>query len=361
MYINNSLFEPVTRDERQAQAIEAWRQYKGHATIVACTGFGKTTLAIKIIAKMYAKRESLKVIIAVPTTNLKDQWVSNIDRKGLGLCCEVVVMMGASKKQMNCDLLVIDEAHKINSEVLSNLLVNTHYKFILGLTATFERLDGRHEILAKYAPVCDTITMQDALLNGWVSKYKDYVVLIDVPDIDTYNQLNKDFNTHFEALNWDFNFAMSLIGKDGFRKRMEYCKALFPKDYEKQKEMLKSITFHAMGFMQCMQARKKFVQNHPEKIRIANEIIAHRVDKKIVTFNANVKMAESYGNGYVYTGKDGKKKNRMTIEEFSGLSSGILHSCKMAIEGLDVPDLSVGIQTGIDSSKTKAVQSLNIF
>ena len=30
----------------------------------------------------------------------------------------------------------------------------------------------------------------------------------------------------------------------------------------------------------------------------------------------------------------------------------------MAIEGLDVPDLSVGIQTGIDSSKTKAIQSL---
>ena len=52
-----------------------------------------------------------------------------------------------------------------------------------------------------------------------------------------------------------------------------------------------------------------------------------------VTFNANVKMAESYGSGYVYTGKDGKKKNRITIEEFSGLSCGQLHSCKMAIEG----------------------------
>ena len=88
-----------------------------------------------------------------------------------------------------------------------------------------------------------------------------------------------------------------------------------------------------MGIMKTMQSRKKFVKNHPEKIRIAKEIIKYRSDKKIVTFNANVKMAESYGSGYVYTGKDGKKKNRITIEEFSGLSSGQLHSCKMAIEG----------------------------
>ena len=69
-------------------------------------------------------------------------------------------------------------------------------------------------------------------------------------------------------------------------------------------------------------------------------------------------MAEAYKEGYVYTGKEGKKKNRITLEEFSKMPSGVLNSCKMAIEGLDVPDLSVGIQTGIDSSKTKAVQSL---
>ena len=32
--------------------------------------------------------------------------------------------------------------------------------------------------------------MEDALFNGWVAKYKDYVVVIDVPDIDTYNAYN---------------------------------------------------------------------------------------------------------------------------------------------------------------------------
>lgn len=241
---------------------------------------------------------------------------------------------------------------------MSANLVNTQYKYILGLTATFERLDGRHEILAKYAPVCDTITMEDALFNGWVAKYKDYVVVIDVPDIDTYNGYNSEFNKAYEFFNWDFSKAMSMVGKDSFRNRWEYAKELAPNNYEHQKEMFKSITYYATSFMRNMQNRKKFVQNHPKKLEVAQEIIKWRNDKKIVTFSANVKMAESFKNGYVYTGKEGKKKNRITLEEFSKLSSGCLHSCKMAIEGLDVPDLTVGIMLGIDSSKTKATQSL---
>ena len=303
----------------------------------------------------------MHTIVLVPTTTLQEQWISELDERGLLLNTEVFVMMGASKKHYVCDLLVLDECHRVNSEVLSANLVNTQFRYILGLTATFERLDGRHEILAKYAPVCDIITMEDALFNGWVTKYKDYVVVIDVPDIDTYNNYNSEFNKAYEFFNWDFSKAMSMVGKDSFRNRWEYAKELAPNNYEHQKEMFKSITYYATSFMRNMQNRKKFIQNHPKKLEVAQEIIKWRNDKKIVTFSANVKMAESFKNGYVYTGKEGKKKNRITLEEFSKLSSGCLHSCKMAIEGLNVPDLAVGIMLGIDSSKTKATQSLNIF
>ena len=71
----------------------------------------------------------------------------------------------------------------------------------------------------------------------------------------------------------------------------------------------------------------------------------------------DTKMAESIGIGYVYTGKDGKKKNRITIEEFEKLDKGVINSCKLAIEGFDCPGLSVGIVLGVDSSATKAIQS----
>ena len=353
-----SLFTPISRDERQAQVIRAWAKANGRATVVAATGTGKTRIAMLIIDKLKYSNPTIHTIVLVPTTTLQEQWITELDQRGLLLNTEVFVMMGASKHNYKCDLLIIDEAHRVSSEVLSANLVNTQFRYILGLTATFERLDGRHEILAKYAPVCDTITMEDALFNGWVAKYKDYVVGIDVPDIDTYNAYNFEFNKAYEFFNWDFAKAMSMAGKDGYKHRWEYAKELAPDSYEHQKEMLKTITYYSTSFMRSMQNRKKFVQNHPMKLAVAEEIIKWRNDKKIVTFSANVKMAEAIKEGYVYTGKEGKKKNRITLEEFSKLSSGVLNSCKMAIEGLNVPDLSVGIQLGIDSSKTKAIQSL---
>jgi superfamily II DNA or RNA helicase len=351
------LFAPVTRDERQDQAIHNWVKAKGHGTIVAATAFGKTRTAIKVIQRLRTKKPELSVIVAVPTEVLKDQWNTELDKWGLGFNTEVQIMMGASKKHFECDLLVIDEAHRVNSEQLSNLLQNTKFKLILGLTATFERLDGRHEILAKYAPVCDTITVQDALLNGWVSKYDDYVVVLNVPDIETYRGYNKEFVAHFEFFNFDWNLVMSLIGKDGFKNRAklrdEICQ-----DPDKKKDVFKQITYHATAFMQALQNRKKFIANHPEKIRVAQEIIKARTNSKIITFSSNVKMAEAIGTGYIYTGREGKAKNRLTLEEFAKLPSGVLNSCKLAEEGLNLPDLSVGIMLGVNSSKTKSIQTL---
>lgn len=352
------LFTPLTRDERQDESVRKWLQNKGKATVVAATGVGKTRIAIKTIQRVRQKYPLLSVLVLVPTELLKNQWLEELDRWGVGINTEVKVMMGASKKEYNCDLLIIDEAHRINSEIIANVFEVVHYKLILGLTATFERLDGRHEILAKYAPVCDTITIEEALLNNWVSKYKDYVVLIDVDDIDVYKNYNKEFTEHFEFFQFNFNKAMSMIGPQGLHNRLAYRDELCKGDESMKKEVLKSITYHATGFIRAIQNRKKFVQNHPEKLRLAEEIIKHRPNTKIITFSANTKMAESFSTGFVYTGKEGKKKNRMTLEEFANLPEGCLHSVKLAEEGMNLPDLSVGIMLGVNSSKTKAIQTL---
>ena len=327
------LFTPLTRDERQEESIRKWLKAGGHNSIVAATGIGKTRIAIKIITKLRSKYPNMSVLVLVPTEILKNQWIEELDTWGLGFNTEVKVMMGASKRSSSCDLLIIDEAHRINSEIMCRVFDNIKYKLILGLTATFERLDGRHEILAKYAPVCDTITIEDAMLNGWVSKYTDYVVLLDVPDIDIYKGYNKEFVQHFEYFQFDFDLAMSMIGPKGFINRAKYRDEICQKFNKDPKEVFKEITYHATAFMRAMQNRKKFIQNHPDKLRIAEEIIKHRLNNKIITFSANVKMAESFSSGFVYTGKDSKKKNRATLEEFSQWTSGCLHTCKLAEEG----------------------------
>lgn len=352
------LFTPLTRDERQEESVRKWLQNKGKGTIVATTGVGKTRIAIKCIKKVRSKYHNLSVLILVPTDLLKNQWKEELQKWDIVDNIEIKVMMGASKKETNCDLLIIDEAHRINSKLIANTFRKVKYKLILGLTATFERLDGRHEILAHYAPVCDTITVEEASLNGWISKYNDFVVLIDVDDIDIYKKYNKSFVESFEFFNYDFNKAMSMVGKDGIKNKLAYRDELCKNDKSKKKEVLKLINYHSTNFIRSIQLRKKFVYEHPKKIQIAEEIIKNKPNNKIITFSANTKIAESFSTGYVYTGKQGKKKNRMTLEEFSMLDEGVLNTVKLAEEGMNLPDLSVGIMLGVNSSKTKAVQTL---
>ena len=120
--------------------------------------------------------------------------------------------------------------------------------------------------------------------------------------------------------------------------------------------ILKAINYHSIRFMQTMQLRKSFINNHPKKIEVAKKIIEARSNKKIITFSNNVKMAESIGIGDVYTGKVSKKRSATMLEDFSIKSSGVLNTCAKANEGIDIPGLSVAIILGTDSSETKARQ-----
>lgn len=362
-----NLFTPLTRDERQEESLKKWLLSKGHGTIEACTGYGKTRVAINIIKRLLTKYPKIKVLVVVPTDLLKVQWLENIDYNGLSLNTEVLVINTAAKTRMKCDLLILDEIHRFAADTFSSIFEVVQYKLILGLTATIERLDGKHVIINKYCPVIDTIPLEVAKLNGWVSDFTEYQVIITVDDLDIYRDYNKEFVSHFEYFNFDWNLAKSMLGEHGFINRAKYRDELCKNeiDESKRKEVFRQITYHATAFMRSLQNRKKFIHNHPKKLEVALEIIKNRLNNKIITFSANTKVAESLDSilknenipSYVYTGKEGKKKNRITQKEFGMVKKGVINSCKLAIEGFDCPGLSIGIVLGVDSSSIKATQS----
>ena len=352
------LFTPLTRDERQAESLRAWLNNKGKGCVEGCTGYGKTRIGLNAIETIRKRYPDLSVIVVVPTDVLRGQWLKQLDQRGLGLNCKVQIINTASKTIDQCDLLILDEIHKFAADQFSHVFKTVKYRHILGLTATIERLDGKHELIKKYCPVVDTVTIEVAKANGWVSEFTEYQVIISVEDIDNYRDYNKDFVKHFEFFNFDFGLAMSMVGQVGLKNRLQYRDTICPNGTKEEKsKVLKEIMYHSMGFTHALQNRKKFIYNHPQKIEVAREIIKYRADKKIITFSANTKMAEAIGIGYIYTGKEGKKKNRITVEEFEQLDKGVINSCKLAIEGFDCPGLSVGIVMGVDSSATKAIQS----
>ena len=349
----------MTRDERQKKCVYNWIKSKCRGTIVGATGFGKTRCAFIAINTLLAKYPEYQVIVIVPTTTLYEQWIKQVDDKGLSLNVHVYVINSAIKESLLCDLLILDECHRYAADTFAKIFVKCKYKFILGLTATYERLDEKEILLNKFCPKCDEITLAECAINGWVSNFKEYVVLIDVDDIDKYLDVNKEFNSHFEYFGFNWNLINKLIGKNGFNNRVQYAKLLCnqsPKlNYTK---VLKEISYHTIGFMRTLQQRKQFINNHPKKIEIAKKILETRKDKKSIIFSGNVKMAESLGIKNVYTGKTSKKRSKTMIEEFNSGLFNSLSTCKKADEGLDVFGLELGIVIGTTSSGTSAIQRL---
>ena len=299
----------------------------------------------------------ITIIVVVPTTGLQEQWVEELDKFGCSReHVEVYVINSVIKNTHTCNLLILDECHRYASADFKKVFDMVTYNMILCLTATFERLDGKEKLIAKYAPVVDKVSIQECLANKWVSNYKEYVVVIEPDDIDVYGKLTSEFMSHFEFFDYDFGTAMSMVGKNGWKNRYNYAKEIC-QNQAQLKDTFKTVTIHAMGLMRAMQARKKYISSHPEKLRVAEEIIAHRPNSKIITFCATVAMAEQIQEGYVYTGKDSKKGNRVTLNEFSKMKSGVLNTVKKANEGINLPDLDVGIMLGVDSSKIKHAQT----
>ena len=249
-----------------------------------------------MIGRLLNKYPSTKFIIIVPTTVLKDQWSGILDKLGYGLNCDVIVINTAIRNNYKCDVLIIDEAHRVPALSFKAVFNTIQYKYIMCLTATLERLDGLESVVLEHCPVVDKVTLLEAEINGWISPYKEYQVMIEVPDIEKYKEMNKKFIYYFGYFNFDFNLAMKCFGKGGFMFRKKLAEKLIVEQCPELRkklvsEKLKEITAYAMAFMKTVQERKTFINNHPKKIEIAKKIINARKGKKIITFSNNIKMA----------------------------------------------------------------------
>lgn len=348
----------MTRDERQEIARIKWIKNKCCGSLVQPTGAGKTVTALKCLKSVLSKYNNLKVLIVVPTDNLKIQWQLQLDQWGLLFNSTVEIINTVIKHDWNVDILVLDEEHRYASSCFSEVFNKVKYRYILGLTATLERLDGKHILIEKYCPVIDIITQQEALSNNWIAPFTEYQVLLEVDDISYYKKLNHDFVSNLEFFGFDFQLAMKMVGPKGYLNRIKFRDFLYKGNNPTEKSnVLKNITIHATGLMRALQARKAFINNHPKKLEITRKIIEAFSDRKIITFSNSIKMAESIGIGKVYTGKDNKKKSRISLDEFNSLDVGVINSSKKLIEGADIKGLSVAIMLGIDSSETRATQS----
>lgn len=269
----------MNRTERQKLAIRRWLDSNGIGTIVAATGFGKTYMTCMLIKALYNKNPKLSVLIGVPTEVLKEQWLRELAKNQLFSVCKVEIFNTIVKNQYTVDLFVIDEIHCACSENNINMFKAVKYRYFLGLTATFERLDGKEDRLSEFTYVCDRINIKEAVDNNWLSDYRNYKVLIDV-DLSLYHEWNQKFQSLFSIFNFEFNTVMSCISRPGFASK-----------YAKKTGWSESqVKGFAAAWMRMLRKRKSFVMSHPKKFEIADKILDARSNKKQLLFQLLLKM-----------------------------------------------------------------------
>jgi superfamily II DNA or RNA helicase len=363
----------MTRSERQKIAIQNWIKAGCRGTLQWATGTGKTRAAILGIKSFLTTNSNKKIVVIVPTEYLKLQWLKELVKFDVFNYVQVEIINSAIKINSSIDLVVLDEVHRMAADTFYEVFVQRTPKLVLGLSATFSRLDGKHAMLAFYCPIVDTLSIKEALDNKWLSPYQEYKVIIEPEDFHEYQMANAEFLNAFSYFNNDFNLAMRCVAgvkrgnvviKAAYAVRYEYATELctldsyHPQYYPTIKQINGEITAMAFTWSRSLQARKNYVLNHPKKIEITRKILNARMGKKVITFSATIKQAEKIGNGFVVHSGKTKKKNRITMDEFALLPVGVVHTAKSLDEGADIPGLNLAIILCNTSSQTQKTQRI---
>lgn len=228
-------------------------------------------------------------IIVVPTTPLKGQWEKGL--KSIGVTnFEVYVIntIALNTKIYTTDLLVVDEIHLYASTEFIKLFRLVKYKWILGLTATIERLDGKEAILKKFCPIADEISHEECVLNGWVSETIE--INLSVPlsrkEVEEMEIIDKSIR-YYMARFGDFDIMRSCMILENAKS---YARMYYKS--EDPNEKAKEILVWAIQGNRFIKKRQEFLYNTQRKIDVSAFLIKE-LGLKTITFSQSTAFADS--------------------------------------------------------------------
>lgn len=311
----------------------------------------KTRAALLAIKMFLSKNKNKKIKVIIPTEHLKIQWLQELIKYNLHNDVTLEIINSAVERPEKIDFLILDEIHMMLGERYINVFKVKDPTLILGLSATFERLDNRQELIKHYCPVVDVISLQEAIENDWLSNYREYKVNIRPDDIQTYKEINVKFLDSFAIFNYDFNLGMKCVTNIIFRRT-------YGKQLNLSAKEIDAVTF---TWNKSLQERKSYVMNHPKKIEITKKIIEARPFSKIITFSNTVKQASQIKIGDIVYSKPGnKKKNELILKNFNTQTSGVLNAVKSMDAGVDISGLNLAIILSNTSSSTQKTQRVGL-
>lgn len=405
--------------ERQQLGQNKWKSAKdlglshknGWGTLEWFMGVGKTFATCDIFNKMLQRNDAYNFIVTVPGTENELQWRTAIKEFIPIRYQQNVQVYSATKlmllfdegKYLKCTLFVIDELHEYYTDDRLRV-INPNYvqtTFCLGLTATYEDIKNRHKALMDVLPVIDKIDEFEAVREGYVSKFIEYNLSVNLTDAESqkYDYYTNSIGTNggkfgkwnqIETANkllTDTSFVFALATQYGWTKTMDLsvqANADIYNNYSPAK-----LIGYAKAYMNAVRDRKDLLYSATNKLIKAREIAIKFENLKTIFFSQSTNFADalcSTINNYyrdnnivtdtipcvvyhsqlqtlIYTDSSGKQKKKGKVvlkrEAIENIRTGRARRISTASsldKGFDVQDIKLGVTTSGTQNPTQASQ-----
>lgn len=341
----------MTRDESQLSFVNKWKNNNYKGSLQAVTGYGKSRVSVLCIKEC----NDPDTIIIVPTKELKRQWEIILHDNEFENW-EVFVVNTAAKKELVTDLLIIDEVHTTGmADWFSNSWKNAKFNKVIGLSASPIRKDGKHKDFLKVAPILMKVNYEEALANNWIANYTIYNVGLELNSIEQlkYNNIEKLLKNLYLNMSAVTGFNIEHIEKNAF----DIATGMLSKG---KWDLIKL----GKEYYRLINLRKNLLYNAESKAIRTINYINKNPDKKVLIFSQSQQFADKIQEELgdicvtIHSGVKDKQRNK-NLDEFKVNDNvRVISSIKALNEGIDIPELMVGICASGTSSKKDAIQQL---
>ncbi len=364
----------------QAKASKAWRDAGEQGVIEAVTGTGKTFLGAIALGKVI--EEGGKGVVLVPTRELQDQWVAELEKCGFPTVgrlgnghhqtlgeCTVLVAVAASACKYDLGLprgtkgvLVADEVHRYASETWQEAL-KPAFESRLGLTATFERQDGTHEdtLLPYFKNIVFQYDYPQAIKQGIIAEFKLATIGVSFSKAERehYEKCSEEVSKAVRHLRNHHGAPNPYAGGKSFGEFMKFITQL------KRGERREGIA--AGKFLKHFTERKRLLAETDTKyealkklsssIKASNGTIAFTATIESAKIAADILLGKKISCG-LHHSKINKENRRLVLKQFKDRDLNAIIAPKTLDEGIDVPEADLGIIIAASREKRQMIQRM---
>lgn len=337
----------------QQEALEAWVQAGRSGVVVLPTAAGKTYLA-----QLAIQSTQRTTLIMVPTLDLMHQWFAQLEAAFPDV--EVGLLGGGSRDRtpilvstydsaaINAEtlgnqygLLVFDECHHLPSDFNRVIAEYAIAPYRLGLTATPERTDGKHEDLKTLIGAEVYRKSAEELSGGALAKHEivQIKVTLSPHERERYDQLMQTRNTFLKQA------GIYLSSAQGWQRFVQAS----AKSKAGRKAMLAHREARAIAF------------GTEGKIRILSDLLAKHYPDRTLIFtddNATVYRISQAFLIPAITHQTPVKERHEILTKFKQGDYKTLVASRVLNEGIDVPDARVAIVLSGTGSTREHIQRL---